>query len=290
MDPIPFSEQVLSGQPLLIITPYGISITEMINIIIESLRRSRNFNINLNDYLMKGFPQVYIDREYSIDEIRIPIYRGGSGIVITTTVLDEYTYNPGIIPIYIIEWGIREHTLNSYWAWLNPINPIILTPVFLPTQKFPVMIPHFVGVNDNKINEMVEIISSPSIVIVTPDNIPIMNQLLRRKGIPVYNKIQNKMFLQTRYGVLLTSDLNDLKDNPSEISVHIQSLDSDNGMQLLSAHNHDVLHIYIKLETSDMNQYNLLTTGIDNSNRVYNSLIEQARILNIDTYNNLYVQ
>lgn len=125
MDKRTFSMQVEIGLPLIIITPYGTSIHEMINIILISLVRS-------------GLRNIYTERQYETDDdLDIPIYQNGPGIIVMTSVLDNIPYNNMITPIYIVEWGIRSHNINSYLQWIAPIQPLILFPSFLPNHQSP---------------------------------------------------------------------------------------------------------------------------------------------------------
>lgn len=129
MDSISFSTQVITGIPILIITPYGIPILEMMNIIIESLRRA-------------NIPNIYIDREYVIDDNKISIYENGPGIILMTDIADNITYNTYITPIYFVEWGIRNNNIKQYHDWIYPGQQINLFPTFLPAKQSPNIIPH----------------------------------------------------------------------------------------------------------------------------------------------------
>lgn len=290
MDAVPFNIQVLRGDPLLVMTPYGVSIVEMMNIIIESLRRSQNFNIGNQNNVKPGLYSIYTDRKYPIDETNIPIYQGGRGVILITAVLDEYKYSSEIIPIYIAEWGIRRNILDNYYDWIKPNTLVILYPQFLPSKQPSRIIPHFIQVGSNSIKELTTAIVPPCVVISDTEEIPLIQSTLRDITLPVYDKNRIGMFLQTRYGVLVTNDIDSIQEIPAEIPLHIIHLDSDNGLQLFIDHFHDILHIYIQPNTSDMDQYNLLIKAVNDCNQVFFSLINNSRSLTIDAYNNLYVE
>lgn len=144
MDKRSFSMQVETGAPIVIATPYGTPLQQIINIILASLQRSQIRNI-------------YVDRQYDIEDIPVPIYEHGPGVIIMSVTPDNIPYNRYITPIYIVEWGIRNSTLQNFIQWINPIEHITLMPSFLPERQSPSIIPHYslltpnhyeVGVND----------------------------------------------------------------------------------------------------------------------------------------------
>lgn len=138
MDLITFSTQVLTGQPLIIITPFGGSNIETMNTLISSLLRA---NINLS---------IYTDIKYPLDDITIPIYEKGPGIVFMTTVRDDFPNVKEIIPIYVISWSIRTNNINHYRNWVYPKAPVIIrmplinrkNPPNIITYEIPIQLPN----------------------------------------------------------------------------------------------------------------------------------------------------
>ena len=63
MDGRPFINQVITGQPLIIITPYGTSKIEIMNILIQSLRRANYPNL------------IETDITYHLDDKTISAYQ-----------------------------------------------------------------------------------------------------------------------------------------------------------------------------------------------------------------------
>jgi hypothetical protein len=348
-----FIVQVLTRQPLIIITPYGTSIIELINILIESLLRT---NIKI---------PIYTDIKYPLDVNDIPIYNIehkednicenliNSKILIMTNINDniEYDFANNIIPIYIIEWGIRDHNLIRFNTWIHNNKPLILNPLFVTPNPIPNIISYEIPTNiiDNeqkslnihylkfaenlpdlninndgwiqddildyldkfspKFATLMDNINPPCVIYcpyVEKYGLYFLHEIIKHLGFPNYLHISDgisenspnspiiKFFTNNKYGILLTNDLKSLIGIRSEIPIHIISFDSDNGMQLLmNPHYHNTLHIYTAIDinniTIDLSQYQLLSIGINDANRVFNSLINNSMKLMTDKYNNLYI-
>lgn len=104
-----FTAQISTRRPLLVITPYGTSLSDIMNVLTESLRRvGTSFEIYTND----------TEKIYNY------------GVVFMTDIMDNIIYTPNIIPIYIIEWGVRQHKIDRYTQLLG-IEPDILYPTFI---------------------------------------------------------------------------------------------------------------------------------------------------------------
>lgn len=162
MDLTPFSSQVEERTPLLIITPYGTSVLEMMNIIIESLRRSQTHD-------------VYIDKEYTLENQDTPIYQEGPGIIVMIDVADHIQYTQEIIPIYIVEWGIRRTSIQQYLKWIT-YNGVAqthtsLVPTFIEGKEAPNIIPHMSVISEK---QYIMAIDNPEVLnVLYPD--PVLN-------------------------------------------------------------------------------------------------------------------
>jgi len=339
MDATSFIVEVLSGTPLIIITPYGTSPIEIINIISEAFRRAQIIN-------------VYIDREYNLGNIRFPIYERGSGIIIMTEAIDFIPYNTNITPIYIVEWGIRTINFNRFRDWIAPRDPTILYPTFIPSGMIPTIAPILVTLTDEQYEKAREgseklNIQYPKYVSSFPDthvvhggwitddiihNLPIyspkiasllqhlnkfpcviicpyihrygldfIHEIVKSLNIPIY-KVYGpndtpviRFFNRSQTGILLTDDIKHIATLTSNIPIHIINLDSSQGMELMTyPHHHETINIYIAVgphndTTVDSAQYNLLISGINDSNIVFERLNTTARNLISDKYNNLYL-
>lgn len=326
MDLIPFATRVLTRQPLIIITSYGTSNIETMNILIASLIRA---NIT--------FP-IYTDSQYKLDN-NIPIYETGPGIIFITTVRDDFPTNTDITPIYIVSWGVRRNNIEHYYRWLSPREPyIIRMPIII--NKIPPVItishvetqsvnlqqgrsnvdyPDFsLTLPDKNIKEggwitqdimenlyeyspkfksVIDNIQSPCVIYcpyIEKHGLHFIYEILRGSSIAIYSYVDDNKaiirFLRNKYSVLLINEIEPLIQIPPSIPIHIVNLSSDNGMRLfMYPHNHDSLHIYVANQT-DMAQYNLLLIGINDSNTVFDSLLNNSHELITDNYNNLYVR
>ena len=331
MDAIPFVTQVLKGQPLIIITPYRDSVIEIMNILIESIRRSQILYT------------VYTDIQYPLEQ-EIDIYDKGPGIILMTTVRDDISYN-NIIPIYIVSWGVRDNDLKRYRQWINPDEPMIIR---MPTRievnpsniivhqvivkakshqqetlnitysDYTLQLPDTTVENggwitedvlDNifeyspKFTSLIENIKTPCVIYcpyIEKYGLDFINEMVKTFNVPIYSYYKDNnavaRFILAHYGILLIHEIEPLVKLPSEIPIHIVSMTSDIGMTLfMPPHKHDELHIYISMNvdntiTSDTAQYNLLSFGISDSNRTFQTLLESSTELITDPYNNLYVQ
>lgn len=326
---IPFNVEVLNGLPILIITPYGFSAIEIMNIIIESLKRS-----NIDD--------LYIDRDYMIDDSEIPIYKNGAGIILMTNIADNILYNKSIVPIFIAQWNIRKNDIKRYSEWIYPNNYISLFPTFISPKKNPNIYAHVTNIsleqyiiaNENhkllnitydnktlslsdtnindsgwisikslnnlkdyspKISLLINYIKSPCVIYCPYKEkygLDFIDNIIKLFEIHTYRSNKKNLFTTTRFGILLIDNINDLNDIPSNIPIHIINFDSSHGMDLII--NHEIIHIYLCVgpnneSTSELIQYNLFEQGINDANNVYKELISFSKLLTIDKYNNLYI-
>lgn len=300
MDTVPLSIQVLEGRPLLVITPYRNSPIEIINIISESLIRSQMFRIDNDNLLLDSFvllnsPMVYTDRQYS--DIDIPVYHNQKiqqkTVIIMTTVMDHIPYDPNIIPIYVIEWGIRNNSLQRYLQWLGT-EPTILYPTFVnivPEPSSPEIIEH---PTDNKITTVLQVIRSMDrthAIVCSSDQLELLRTSLKDLYVPLYDANQQSIRIINRYqhGIIIATNLGELSNLDSKIPLHILNFDSDNGMEILISAKHESIHMYITPDGFDMDQWQLFLSGIQDCNQVYTHLVHISYELISDTYNNLFV-
>jgi hypothetical protein len=286
-----FAMNVLLGHPFIVATPYGISPSEIINIIVESLRRADVANI-------------YVDRNYLLDDPTISIYQGGSGIFITTQVPNYIQYHPSMIPIYIVEWGVRLHDLESFYEWIGERERIIhLFPQFLSPINSPIFYDTLVDTFDQKLEELVQNINTiPCAIYCDVSQLHRCYSKLKQLGINInlvegQNQRAIDIFKRMRIGILLTDDISNLQSLNSNIPIHLLTFESTNGMILVSyPHHHDHIYIYLAEQSpegeefSDRNQYDLLIQGIKDSNFIYDLLISISYTLIRDHHNNLIIQ
>jgi hypothetical protein len=265
--------EVSKGTPLLVITPYGTSPTEIMEILIESLQRAQIQSM------------IYTDKKYDID---VPVYNNNNGgIIFMTDVMDYMKYSPNIIPIYIVEWGIREHNINRYSGWIGGIFESIY-PEFIQENIPPNIISNVI--RDHDITEIFRDIKYPAVIYGHYHTLNNISKLIRSMCVNVYwseNPRDKIIFNKMKNGILMAENSESIVDVPTNIPVYIFNLDSDNGMGLfMYPHCHGTLYIYIE----NITQYILLSQGISDANLVYKSLINNSRRIYTDKYNNLYVR
>lgn len=282
MNGTPFSTQVLTGRPLLVIAQYGNSIVEVMNLLIASLVRAQ---IRI---------PIYTDNIYPIENTTISVYETGLGIILMTTVRDNIPYSPNIIPIYVVCWGIRTHDITRYHEWIKS-DPIILSlpadmaknPPHLMVESIPVPI---TGITQESLNMKYSkfSVSKPDTTVaeggwISPDvlynlheyspkfamlqrnvtppcvifcpyvqkyGLRFIEVMLRQLGVSIYSYPQNPraltLFEHNRFSILLTNTMDPLRNIMSAIPIHIVSLDSDSGMSLfMEPHYHETIYVYM---------------------------------------------
>ena len=330
MDDTPFVTQVLQRIPLIIIAPYGSSISEVANSLIESMHRSHDHRL----------PPIYNDTEYTLMG-DLSYYITGPGIVFMTSVRDDILYTPDIIPIYIVSWGVREHNINRYRKWTLPLVPLMIRfPILIP-KPFPQIIIYPVDppakselteqkflnisypkwaqdladtdiwINDQvlthlslyspKFDALWDNITVPCVIIcpyIEKYGLCFIREIIRRLNIPIYftedNPYAVQSFIRNRNGILLTPNSQHLADISSSVPIHLLTLNSANGMELfLPPHHHTSIHIYLATSetiTGDLVEYRLLSLGIQDASDTFTAISINSREIVIDTYNNLYVR
>ena len=275
MDMIPFSIEVKKGRPILIITPYSVNLSDHINIIAISLLRA-------------GLNNIYIDKYYSNLDVIIPIYHGGDGIIIISSIPENFTYNDNIIPIYVVEWGIRNFMLKEFQEWISPSQYEIFYAGYLQQTPPPTIITHYYNLNSDKLSILLENIISPCIIYTYDDLISNTN-IIRNLGYPIYssdNSRELKQFLHTKTGIIISKNISILDDTLSQIPIHILHFDSSQNLDLVSKPRFNTMHIYI---TKDNYEYHLFIDAIKDCNNIYQQLIMNSFHITMDKYNNLYV-
>lgn len=271
-----FVMTVLEAQPIVVITPYGVSAFEVMNIIIESLHRGE-------------IPNIYVNYRYPLDDLRIPIYQEGPGVLLTMHVPTHLEYIPGLIPIYIVEWGVRLHHLQSYYEWIGETTPIIhIYPQFLPATDAPKFHSIQVPTPEDKIES--PRVTIPSAIYCHPSQVNQLRSTLRPLGVPIYiGDSQTPRII--RGGILITTEMSNLTPLSPEIPIYLLAFDSSHGMALLAhPHRHQQVFIFLARDSPDIQQYNQLLTGIQDANFIYELLVSISHPLRRDMYNNLWLE
>jgi len=54
-----------------------------------------------------------------------------------TNIFDNIKYNQDLIPIYIVEWSVRDHNLERFEKWINSIPSLVLYASFMTKRNSP---------------------------------------------------------------------------------------------------------------------------------------------------------
>ena len=210
-----------------------------------------------------------------------------------TTVMDNIKYTPDIIPIYVVEWNVRDHDIERYHRWISVnfdnVIPMALYPSFIDEELPPKIITHSTEFKMAVMLENIRLtINSACVIYARSNMIYDIYEAVKVFCVPRYLSDDHTRFKRLQMGIYIIDDINLASDISPDIPIHIMNLNSDNGMSMMKYPHHKLLHIYV--DVSDITQYKLLSSGIIDANRVYESLVRRSRLLYTDMYSNLYIR
>jgi len=260
--------------------------------------------------------EIYADRQYD-DQHPIPRYSGSDGVVIMTEIYDIVDYTPSITPILFVEWGVRDQTIMHFKQWIHPTEPQILYPNFISSRQPPIMEihpykislddyfesldnPNISSIINTKLTLLSETISIPSVIYSPYVDMRVVNTFLKSMGVSIHiDEIETgarsyQLFRKNKMGILITNNLDHISHIDESVPIHLVNLDSTLGITFMQfPHNHQHIHMYMaEIDghiSSEQNEFNLMTYGINDSNRVYTQLINESTPLQQDRYMNLII-